>query len=228
MRFARHAVLSVVFLTACAAADQLDRTLARMEAAAAPFKGLTADIKKVHYTAVIQEDDKSSGTIVVRRPRPKEMQVLWDIKEPAPQQISFSGRTGQQYNPKTNIVQIVDDVGQKYGAMVNEFMLLGFGASPKELQQVYAIALGGPETIDGRKTTKIELTPKKPDATIHMVKADLWISDETGIAIQQQLHFAGGDYDLATYSNMKISPNIPESAVKLNLPANVKREYPLK
>ena len=227
MRFVRPALLPILFLTTCAAADQLQQTLAKMDEAAASFKGLTADMKKVHYTFVIKEEDKSSGTIVVRRPKPKEMQMLMDIKEPDPQQVSFSGRTAQQYNPKTNIDSIYD-VDKKYGAAVNEYMLLGFGASPKDLQQVYTIALGGPETIDGKQTTKIELTPLKPDTTIHLIKADLWISDQTGIAIQQQLHFAGGDYDLATYSNMKISPNIPESAVKLNLPGNVKREYPLK
>lgn len=227
MRFLRPALLPVLLLTTGVAADQLEQTLAKMEEAAATFKGLTAEMQKVHYTAVIQEEDKSSGSIVVRRPKAKEMQMLMVIKEPAPQQISFSGRTAQQYNPKTNIDSIYD-VDKKYGAAVNEYVLLGFGASPKDLQQVYVIALGGAETVEGQKTTKIELTPKKPDTAIHLTKADLWISDQTGIAIQQQLHFAGGDYDLATYSNMKISPSIPESAVKLNMPANAVREFPLK
>jgi|ERR1035438_6395015 outer membrane lipoprotein-sorting protein len=227
MRFALAAPLLILLPTMCIAADQLQQTLAKMDEAAASFKGLTADMNKVHYTFVIQEEDKSSGTIVVRRPKPKDMQMLMSIKEPAPQQISYMGHTAQQYNPKTNIDSIYD-VDKKYGAAVNEFMLLGFGASPKDLQQVYSIALAATETVEGQKTTKLELTPKKPDTTIHLTKADLWISDQTGIAIQQQLHFAGGDYDLATYSNMKINPNIPESAVKLNMPANVKTEYPLK
>jgi|CZKE01.1.fsa_nt_gi outer membrane lipoprotein-sorting protein len=228
MRFVCPALLPILFLTTCAAADQLQQTLAKMDEAAASFKGLTADMKRVDYTFVIKEEDQSSGTIVVRRPKPKEMQMRMDIKEPDPQQISFLGRTAEQYNPKTNIDQIVDDVDKKYGAVVNQYLLLGFGASSKDLQQVYTIAFGGPETIGDQKTTKIELTPKKPDTAFHLIKADLWISDQTGIAIQQQLHYLGGDYKLATYSNMKINPNIPESAVKLNLPANVKREYPLK
>jgi outer membrane lipoprotein-sorting protein len=226
MRFVFSAPILILLLTTCAAADQLQQTLAKMDEAAASFKGLTADMKKSHYTFVIQEEDKSSGTIVVRRPKPKEMQMLMAIKEPAAQQISYMGHIAQQYNPKTNIVSIYDVA--KYGAAVNEYMLLGFGASPKDLQQFYSIALGGAETIEGQKTTKIELTPKKPDTAFHLLKADLWISDQTGIAIQQQLHYAGGDYDLATYPNMKIDPNIPESAVKLNMPENAKREYPLK
>ena len=226
MRFALAAPLLILLPIACIAADQLQQTLAKMDEASASFKGLTADMQKVHYTFVIQEADKSSGSIVVRRPKQKEMQMRMNIKEPAPQQVSYMGHTAQQYNPKTNIVSIYDVA--KYGAAVNEFMLLGFGSSPKDLQQVYSIALAGTETVEGQKTTKIELTPIKPDSSLHLAKADLWISDQTGIAVQQQLHFAGGDYDLATYSNMKINPNIPESAVKLNMPANVKTEYPLK
>jgi outer membrane lipoprotein-sorting protein len=227
MRFVRPALPFILFLATCGAADQLQQTLAKMEEAAASFKGLTADIKRVNYTFVIQEEDQSSGTIVVRRPKPREWQMYMDIKAPDPQQISYAGHTAQQYNPKTNIESIYD-VNKKYGSVVNEYILLGFGASPKELEQVYAIALGGVETIGGQKTTRIELTPKKPDTTLHLVKADLWISDQTGIALQQKLNFAGGNYDLATYSNVRINPNIPESAVQLNVPDNVKKEYPLK
>ena len=37
----------------------------------------------------------------------------------------------------------------------------------------------------------------------------------------------GGDYDLATYSNMTINPSIPNSAVELN-PPGAKIEHPLK
>jgi len=226
MRFLRPALLSWLLLTACLAADQFQQTQARMEGAAASFKGLRADLKKVHYTAVIQETDMQSGTIVVRRPNPKETQMLMVIKEPEAQQISYAGRTVQIYNPKTNIDSIYD-VDKKYGGAVDEYMLLGFGASPKELQQYYTIALGAADTVEGQKTMKIELTPIKPDTTMHLIKAELWISDQTGIALQQKLDFAGGDYDLATYSNMRLE-GIPESAVQLDMPLNAKHVHPLK
>src|ERR1035438_235085 len=103
MRFVCPALLPILFLTTCAAADQLQQTLTKMDEAAASFKGLTADMKKLHYTFVIKEEDNSSGTIVVRRPKPKEMQMRMDIKDPNPQQVSFLGHTAQLYNPKTNI-----------------------------------------------------------------------------------------------------------------------------
>src|SRR5436309_1208361 len=54
-------------------------------------------------------------------------------------------------------------------------------------------------------------------------KFELWISDATGISIQQKVYEQGGNYSIATYSNMKLDPSIPDSAVKLNLPKGVTR-----
>ena len=224
MRFLRPAFLLLPLLTTCFAADQLQQTLDRMDDAAASFRGLRADIGRANYTAVIQDTDRSSGTIVVRRPKPKDMQMKMVIKEPEPQQISFAGRTGHQYNPKTNTDSEIN-VDKKYGGVVNEYILLGFGASAKDLRQYYTIALGGPETVEGHKTTRIELTPIKPDTTLQMIKAELWISDQTGLTVQQKLNFAGGNYDLATYSNVRLDPSIPESAVQLDMPPNAKHVH---
>ena len=221
------AALPLLFVNAGSAADSLPPILAKMDSASATFKGLMADMLKLHHTAIINEDEVDTGSLVVRRPKPKDLQVLFDIKQPNPQQFAFSGRKAEKFNPKTNTVEVYD-VDKKYGSLINRYMLLGFGASPSELQQSYKIVFGGPENVGDKKTTRIELTPKETDTALHLVKAELWISDETGIALQQKLSYGGGDYDLATYTNMKVREDIPESAVKLNLPKNVKREYPLK
>jgi outer membrane lipoprotein-sorting protein len=213
-------------LLPAAPADEFQQTLARMDEAAAAFKALSADIRKLHHTTIINEDEKSSGTVVVRRPKPKELQVLFNIKEPEPMQASFSDHTGELYNPKTMLVDVYD-LDKKLGAGLSGYMLLGFGSSTRDLGQAYTIAPGGPEAIGGYKTYKIVLTPRKPDTVMQLSKVELWISDETGVAVQQKL-YTGPDYDVMTYSNMKISPNIPESAVKLVLPRGAKRQYPQK
>jgi outer membrane lipoprotein-sorting protein len=141
-------------------------------------------------------------------------------------QAAFSDHTGELYHPKLKIVDVYD-LDKKLGAGLSGYMLLGFGSSTKDLEQAYTIGPGGPETIDGRKATRIVLTPKKPDQVMHLSKVELWISDETGIAVQQKL-YTDPDYDLATYSNMKINSNIPESAAKLNVPKGVKTQHPQK
>jgi len=214
-------------LLPAAPADPFQRTLAKIDEAAASFKALTADVRKIHYTAIIDEREENSGTLVVRRPGPKQLQVLFDIKEPDPRQAAFWDHTVEVYHPKLNLIDVYD-LDKKFGSEVNRYMLLGFGSSVKELQEAYVIGPGGPETIDGHNTDRIALKPKKPDQVMHLTKVDLWISDETGIAAQQKVYYGDADYDLATYSNMKINPNISESAVKLNVSKSVKRQYPQK
>jgi outer membrane lipoprotein-sorting protein len=152
--------------------------------------------------------------------------MLIDVKQPDPKQAAIDSHKLQIYLPKTQTVTEYD-LG-KYRAMVDEYLLLGFGSSSKELQNAYAITLGGEETVGSEKTTRLELTPKSQEALAHLKRVDLWISDTTGLPVQQKFYQPGGDYDLATYSNMKINPNLPDSAVKLDLPRGVKREYPQK
>jgi outer membrane lipoprotein-sorting protein len=224
--FTPFCVLLLPLLLPAAPADQFQQTLAKIDEAAASFKALSADMRKIHHTTLLNEDEETIGTVVVRRPRPKELQVLFNIKTPEPMEAAFSDHTGELYHPKMMLVDVYD-LDRKLGAGLSGYLLLGFGSSTKDLEQGYNIGPGGPETIDGRKTYRIALTPKKPDQVMQLSKVELWISDETGIAVQQKL-YTGPDYDLATYSNMKISPNIPESAVKLVLPKGVKRQYPQK
>ncbi len=209
-----------------AADSSLAATLARMDEAAGKFKGLQADVQKVAHTAVINEDSTDAGTIVVKRPNPHDIRVLIDFKTPNPKQVMIAGVKAAFYYPRINTVQEYN-LG-KSRSLVEQFMLLGFGSNSQDLESAYSIRLGGPETVAGQQTTRLELIPKSPDVLAHLKRVDLWISDTMGIAVQQKLYETGGDYLLATYTNIKLRPNLPDSAVKLDLPKSVKREYPQK
>ena len=209
-----------------AAQDPLAATLARMDEAAAKFKGMEADVQEVSHTAVINEDTVSAGTIMVKRPKPNDIRVLFDFKPPNPKRVLIVGVKVDVYYPGINTVQGYD-LG-KSRSLVEQFMLLGFGSNSKDLESAYSIKLGGPETVAGQAATRIELIPKSQDVLAHLKKVDLWISDAMGIAVQQKIYETGGDYLLATYTNIKLRPNLPDSLVKLDLPKSVKREYPQK
>ena len=206
--------------------SSLAATLARMDDAAAKFKGLQADMQKIAHTAVINEDSVDAGTIAVKRPNPHDIRVLMNFLPPNPRQVMIAGVKGAIYYPGINTVQEYD-LG-KSRSLVEQFMLLGFGSNSKDLESAYSIRLGGPETVAGQKATRIELIPKSQDVLEHLKRVDLWISDTMGIAVQQKLFEPGGDYLLATYTNIELRLNLPDSAVKLNLPKNVKWEYPQK
>jgi len=203
------------------AADDLAAVLSRIDKAAAMFKGLTAEVRKLAHTAVINEDDTDIGTIAVKRPKPSDLRVLFDIREPDPKTVAFEDSKGQFYYPKRNEVEIYN-VGKIKG-LVEQFLLLGFGSTARDLEGAYSIKWGGPETVAGQPATRIELTPKSKEMLAHYNRVDLWISDTTGLAVQQKLFAPGGDYILATYTNMKTYENLSDSAVKLNLPKDVKK-----
>jgi outer membrane lipoprotein-sorting protein len=200
----------------------LETTLARMDQAAAAFKDLTADLTRTHHTAVINEDTPDSGEILIKRIRPHELLMRFDIAQPDPKKISVDSRRAEVYFPKSRTVQIYD-IG-KYKKLADLILLLGFGTTSRELAASYTIRVGGEEVAGGQKITRLELTPKSDET--HLKRVDLWISDVTGLPVQQKLYWPGDDYDVATYTNVKTNVNLSDAALKLDLPKGVKREFP--
>lgn len=214
----------MALVPALATGGALETTLAKMDQVSAKFTGLSAELHKLSHTAVINEDDVEEGTVLIKRPKAHDIRALYDIKQPDPQKLALDGHKGQIYKPK---IQTVEEYNlSQYKGLVDQFLLLGFGTSSKDLAAAYSITYGGPETINGEKTTRIVLIPKTQEMLAHLKKVELWISDSMGVPVQQKLYWARDDFYLATYSNMKINPDIPDSAVQLNLPKGVKREFP--
>jgi outer membrane lipoprotein-sorting protein len=207
---------------AFSAGGELEGALARMDRAASTLKDLSADLSRTHHVAVINEDTPDSGQIFIKRPKPHELVMRVDIKMPDPKQFAVDAHRAYVYYPKSQTEEIYE-LG-KYKRLADQLLLLGFGSTSKDLAMGYTIALGGEETLDGQKTTRLELTPKSDE--MHLRRVDLWISDSTGLPIEQKLLWPGGDYDIATYTNMKINPNLPESALKIPIPPGTKRVFP--
>lgn len=219
--------LSVLFLTLplFANVDSSDAALARLDRAASGFKNMSASIRRTSHTAVINEDNVDSGTMLLKRAGPKDTRMLIDLTEPDPKTVAFQGRKLEIYYPKIETVQEYD-VGKNKN-LLDQFLLLGFGSTSKELESAYDIRVVGPETVAGQKTTRLELIPKSPDVQQHLKKVELWIA-ESGYPAQQKFYLPAGDYSLVTYTNLTPNVDMPDSALKLKLQKNVKREYPQK
>jgi outer membrane lipoprotein-sorting protein len=205
-------------LAAPPADPALDAALARLDQAAVNFKGVTADIRKISHTDVVNVDHVDSGTIVVKRVKAHDTRIRVDLTNPR-QTVTISGGKAQQFYPQTNEAQEVD-LG-KSRAVVDQFMLLGFGSNSAELKNAYSVTLGGADSVNGEKTTRIVLVPKDPEILARVKKCELWISDK-GWTVQQKFHTEGGDYVLSTYSGMKLNPIIADKDLKVDLPKGVK------
>src|SRR5262249_19303648 len=153
-----------------------------------------------------------------------DLHILIDFKDPA-KTVEISGTNVKIYLPKAGEVQIYD-VSKGHRTEFEQFARLPFGTTSKELQASYTVTLGGPEKINGKDTTRIELVPKSHDLAVQFPKIELWISDDLGISLQQKLYQQGKSYSVATYSNVQLNPNLSEADVKLNTPKGVKTTFP--
>jgi outer membrane lipoprotein-sorting protein len=196
-----------------------------MDRAAAGFKTVTASVRMVNHTAVINEDAVDIGTMYLKRVRPREIRMLVDITEPDPKTLAVSGAKAEVYYPKIKTVQEYE-IG-KYRGLMDQFLLLGFGSTAADLESGYGIRFLGQQSVAGQPAAQMELIPKSPKVLEHLTKVELWIGDN-GYPAQQKFYMPGGDYRLVTYTGVKMNPSLPDSALKLQLPKGVKRETPLK
>jgi outer membrane lipoprotein-sorting protein len=214
---------SVVLLSA--RAESLSDILARMDSSAAEFKSFSAKMKRVNYTAVLDETSETNGSVRLKRTKSGTVAVM-EFFEPDPHTVYLSGHTGEVYYPKANTVQIYN--AGKFASSVDSLVLLGFGTTSAELRKDYDVKVGGTESIGSVSATRLELTPKSKDIRNMASRIELWIPAGQSNPIQEKITEPSKDYVLVTYSDMKLNPVLPDSSFELKLPANVKKVYPQK
>ncbi len=219
------AVLAMIFVCRAAADETLESVLARMDKAAPSFKSLAAQLRKVTHTAVINEDSIDTGSILLRRAR-NDMRMLVEFTEPDPKSVAVHGERIEIYYPKMQTVEEYD-MG-KNRALVDQFLLVGFGTSGKDLSAAYQIKLLGEEDIGGVKTDHLELIPKSQEVLKQFRKLELWIEDTAGYPVQQKITQRGGDYHLFTYTAVKLNTPHADAELKLKAPKNAKHVTPQK
>lgn len=205
------------------AASTAEQILARMDKEAPGFRAVSASITRVKYTAILDDRTEEQGSMVIRR-TPKSLESKIVVEKPNPRSVAFSGNKVEIYYPKINTVQEFD-VGKNRG-LVDQFLLLGFGSSGKELAKAYTVKAEGSETVAGVATTHLLLTPKSPKVRELLRTIHIWIPDGSAYPIRQKFIEPSDDYMEVTYSDVKLNPALGASDVRLDLPANVKREFP--
>jgi outer membrane lipoprotein-sorting protein len=218
--------LMFLLLAAClgGAASPLDDALARLDKAAAGFRGMTAQIRKISYTALVKESDEESGRIVLYRPKPKDLRMLVTFDQPSQRAVAFQGNKIQLYYPKLMTVQEYD-LGKQAG-LVDQFLLLGFGTPVRELRRAYTIRYVGEEKVNGVTADRLELTPVSEEAARHVKSVEIWVSQTDGMVVQQKVNQPSRDYVLVAYTGIQVNPALTPAQVRLNLPKGVKKETP--
>jgi outer membrane lipoprotein-sorting protein len=199
----------------------VEGVLAMMDKSARDFHSLTADIQHIKYTAVVQDASAETGQIFVRRD--EKMRI--EFSKPDTRTILRTGDSLFVYTPKINRVEEYN-LG-KNRAMVDQYILLGFGTRIDNVKKSYLIAVSGEEELDQHKTVVIELAPKSDEIRNQISKIQMWIDESSWLPIQQKFFEAGsGDYFLFHYANVIKNLKISDAKFKQDWPKGVNRVKP--
>jgi outer membrane lipoprotein-sorting protein len=210
-------LLSIVFIllpchrTFAASPDDLKSVLDRLNAAAANFHSTSADFEwDSVQTDPVPDTDVQKGTVYYQR-KGSAFQMAAHFSEengkPVPKIMVFSGGVFKLYEKLINQVT-TSNKASKY----ESYLLLGFGASGKDLADKWNIKYLGPETLAGVKTEKMELIAKDPQVLKLFPKVTIWIDPERGVSMKQVFDEGQGQSRTCIYSNIKVNESLPADA----------------
>jgi outer membrane lipoprotein-sorting protein len=212
----------VVVLCAGSRAETVDAVLARMDRTAPNFHAMSADVRMVTYTAILSDNTTEKGTLKMQRLKGNEVRAIMDFSaETDARIIAFEGKIVRMYYPNLKTYQDYE-VG-KNTHVLNQYLLLGFGSSGKDLAKSYDIASDGSEDVGGVTTTKLLLVPRDANVKERLTKAEVWIPTDGANPVQQQFYEPSGNNRKLTYSNIQLNPPIV-GTLELKLPPGVQKQ----
>jgi outer membrane lipoprotein-sorting protein len=199
----------------------MDEILRQVDRGAKEFQSLTADVERTKVTVVVNDHSTETGQIRLRR----DSKMRIDLTSPDPRTILRINDKLYLYNPKIRRVEEYN-LGQ-HRALLDQFILLGFGTSADSLRKSYLMSVDGEEMLGSQKTVRLQLTPKDDEVRKEISRIDLWLDQATWIPAQQKFYETGsGDYFTVRYTNVTRNVPIPDSRFRQNWPADVTRVKP--
>jgi outer membrane lipoprotein-sorting protein len=217
-RFIVAASIAVLLLAASAAfaapADEKDRVLRRLDEAARNFHSTSADFQfDSVQTDPIYDKDIQRGTVYYKRTG-STFQMAAHVNEhngkPSPKIYGFSGGVFRLFEVGLNQVTTY-----KKASKFESYVMLGFGASGKDLADKWEVRYLGSETLSCVKTEKLELIAKDPSVRKNLPKVTIWVDPERGVSLKQVFDEGPGQYRVCVYFNFKVNQPLPADAFTL-------------
>jgi len=110
--------------------------------AATSFQAMTAKVKYLTHTDVLDENSEESGTLTMRKAGAREAEGLIDLPDP-PSGRGLRKAPGPDLLSKINTVNVYD-LG-KHGEQLDQFLMTGFGTSGIELAHNFDVKRSAPK-----------------------------------------------------------------------------------
>lgn len=211
--FALFALLVAALLPVCQArAADLASVLVALDAAAKDFHTTTASFEfDTIQTDPIPDKDVMTGTAYYEH-RGDRFQMAAHISKhnskPAATTYVFSGGvlrvsdTGKESDAKT----------YTQAGKYESYLMLGFGASGRELEEKWTIKYLGTEKIGEILTDKLELVAKDPAVRKTIPKVTIWLDTARAVSLKQVFDEGEGQSRVCYYSNIQVNQLLPRAA----------------
>jgi outer membrane lipoprotein-sorting protein len=208
-------LMLLVPLSQAQSAYTLDQVFTKMDEVAKTFRSSQADLERTHVTVIVNDKDVAFGKFYYTR-KGKEPRVKMELTKPSAQLALVDKGKVQLYTP--NLKQVQEASLGDHKDSLEMFMALAFGTSSEDIKKNFMATLAGEESIDGQKTTVLELKPKS--SGIQSVR--MWMDQKRWVAVQIRVTEGSNDYFILRYRNIKLNSSIPESVFQLKLPKDVR------
>jgi outer membrane lipoprotein-sorting protein len=199
------------------------RVLASIDQAGKRLTDLTADIKQTKVTLVVNDTSTETGKLFLKRLKDGNRTKL-EYEKPEVKTLLIDKGKVLIYEPKIKRLQEID-LGKNRAQA--EFLLTGVGQSSANLTTTYDVKFLKEESINGVKTSLLELKPKSGKVSAMFTQIWLWIDPATGLPNQTRLTESSGDYLTFQLENIKINPKLSDKTFKLDVPSDVQKIKPM-
>ncbi|MEJ2108918.1 MAG: outer membrane lipoprotein carrier protein LolA [Acidobacteriota bacterium] len=199
--------------------NKLESVLAHMEQSSKDFQSFKADIQTTKYTSLLDLfDPPEKGKFYYSRSEDGSALIRWEITVPGIRILTIEKDEALLYRPKIKSAQ-------KYKLGKNkdkaEYLALGIGQSPADLEQTFDITFLKSEKTGGKDCSVLEMKPKDPKTASMFSSILIWVDDTTGVSTRMKLIEPYDDYLIVDFSNEKLNEKIEKSMFRQKLPNSV-------
>ena len=190
-----------------------------MNEAGKRLKTLSANLEYTKVTVLVNDRSTEAGRLFYHKGKTPEIRI--EMEQPESKVVLFKKNKAEIYLPKINQIQEYS-LEQKSG-LVEEFLVLGFGAETGELKKSYTITYLKEEDLGGDTTAVLQLIPRKESLASQLTKIQMWVSEDSWVPAQEEFFEPGGDYLIARYKAIKVNLRLPPSTFEIQAAPGAKR-----
>lgn len=212
------AVLAAIPAGAQTAPGGLPQVLSQMDASAAKFQDVQADVSVDLYTALVQDHRIQTGTTAFRRAGGSLEMVthLAAASDQPAMDILYKNGELDLYQPAQKQETILA-AGANRGEY-DSMLATGFGATGKDLNAAWTVSFQGMEAVGGVQTAKLDLVPKDEKIRSNFSHVVIWVDLARDISLKQEMIQPDGDTRTATYSNIQYNAHPAAKLFTLKVP----------